>query len=160
MRAYILIFGFLISSSEALAGWFSPNPSEAYFLEKVTVANERCTNAEISFDERASYKIGAVLNPVIDFHSPEGKLIKWPIDFAYRLTIKSAEKVFFQTFKTIQLQRTTGLNFGNIRVPKEAPDNRNLKLELCFTNISPEFDHVYGALTLYINKGAYVRLLD
>ncbi len=81
----------LLIGPAAEGGWFGPSPSELVLNETVTPQTGRSFEILVDFRERSTYELSLMLEPAIDFHSPEAQEINWAESFEFSVTISTKD---------------------------------------------------------------------
>ncbi|MCH7980124.1 MAG: hypothetical protein IID59_01350 [Proteobacteria bacterium] len=141
------------------AGWLSPQPPELMINQAVPVYSGAVTEIPVDFSERSTYRLSIALDPKVDFHSPEGKKIRWDEGFGFKITIQSSGQDYF-TYSTIEtLNHSLGYGIGQPRVPTDIPyGDHTLRVE--FTEVGEEFNNIYDSVRITVSKLPYFRILD
>jgi len=117
------------------------------------------SDISVAFNEWSGYRIILSLYPRIDFHSQEGKTLKWGETLSFKVSISSDEKIYFQYEATEKLDHNLGWGFGVVTVPTQIPKGQHM-LSIQFTEVGPEFKNIYKEARIVVTKIPLIRFLD
>jgi len=156
----ILFYFFIVFSSNTFAGWFSPRPPDLILDKQIRVRQDDEIRIPIVFDERSHYRIRLNMEPRIDFHSEEGKKIKWGERLQFKMTIEGDGKVFVEEEIDLVLDHSLGFGFSDVRVPSQAPKNKQLYIKIIFTKVPSVYNSIYKRTKIIVDKTPVIRFLD
>ena len=149
----------ILSVASAQAGWFGPTPPEIHTNHPISVENGGHIDVSVVFTERSTYKIELVLEPRIEFHSPDGGKLDWGEVFELSATIGTGSDVYYKYDIEDELDHTLGYGLGFVKVPRDIPKG-NYILSIQFGKIGGQYEKNYDGARIVVTKLPYIRLLD
>lgn len=160
INIFSCIFLLTVTVSSAFAGWFSPSPPELIIDKQIKVQQGNEVRIPIIFDERSHYRIRFYMEPRVDFHSEEGKRIKWGQRMKFKMTIEGDGDVFVEEEVDQVLNHSLGFGFDYVRVPGQAPKNKQLFIKIVFTEVASDYNSIYKTTKIFVDKLPSIRFLD
>ncbi len=156
----VFVLTLIINVSSVSAGWFTIKSPKLILDRKVEVIQGERLKIPIIFIERSQYNISFNMEPKVNFHSNEGKKIKWGGNFKLIITVEDEDKTYITHVVEEALNYNVGYGLPRIKVPGDVPKNKQVYIEIYFEEVDSEYSSIYKNSRVTVSKLPYFIFLD